>query len=461
MKKIAGVCLFILLSGSYAFAHHDENNSTGNVVIISIDGFPADLLWDVKVHIPTIRNLARNGTWARSMVPSNPTLTWPNHTSIVTGVHPEKHCLLFNGKLEYTDGGLPVRVNPRKDKSDLVQVPTLFDAVFNSGLKTAEVNWPATRNANTLHDSFPDVPDNVGNMTDDLRWELYDKGILNDMTTFALWQFSGAGRDEVWVNTAQHLIENRMPNLLLIHVLNVDSSHHRHGVDSEPGYTALQLVDYQIRQIIESLKSAGHFEETTIFITTDHGFTNTPNSILPNVALANHGLLNIEDGRVINGRVQAISNGGISFLYVNDPDDVEAIEMAEEIFETIEGVYKIIQPDDYHLYGLPHPDSCDQPGVLLLASEPGYAFNNSLQGDEVVVNSSDFGYAAGHHGFLNTFQQMSGAFIVAGKGIHSGLVIDEVDIRSIAPTAAYILGVEFDSADGEILYNILDLEFAN
>ena len=461
MRKVLSVCVLVLLWNSSAYANYEDNNSPGNVIIISIDGFPADLLWDIKVHVPTIRQLAENGAWARSMIPSNPTLTWANHTSIVTGVHPEKHCVLFNGKVEYTDGRLPVRVNPRKDKTELVNVPTIYDVAFNRGLRTAEVNWPATRNAETLYDSFPDTPDNVGNMTDDLRWELYDKGILHDMTTFALWQFSGAGRDEVWMKTALHLIENRMPNLLLLHFLNVDSIHHRHGVDSEAGFTALQLVDYQIKQIVETLKDTGQFEDTTIFITTDHGLTNTPQAILPNIALAKHGLLTIDDGRITGGRAQAISNGGISFIYVDDSEDVQTVQRVKEIFKAHEGIHKVIKPEDYHLYGIPNPSVCDQSGVLLLAAEPGYAFNNSLIGDEVVVQSTDHGFSLGHHGFLNTFIQMNGAFVASGNGIISGMILDEVDIQSIAPTVAYLLGFDFASVDGQILYDILNIDLAN
>lgn len=456
--------LLVLLLNLYVFgAVHDSEKETdesqpGNVIIISIDGFPSDLLWNHKIHLPTIRSLASEGAWARAMKPSNPTLTWPNHTSIVTGVHPEKHCLLFNGKVERTNGGLPVRVNPRKDKSDLVAVPTLYDAAFNAGLLTADVNWPATRNAGTFHDSFPDAPDNVGNMTDDLRWELFDNGILEDMTTFALWQFSGSGRDEVWLQTAMHLIENRMPNLLLLHLLNVDSTHHRQGVDTESGFTALALADYQIKKLMDKLEETGNLDGTTIFITSDHGFSNTPISILPNVALAQHGLLEISDERIIGGRAQAVSNGGLSFIYLNDPDDTEAINIAEEIFTNMEGVYKILKPEDYSEYGLPDPAVCDQSGVLALAAQTGYAFSNFNQGDEIFVNSSELGFAVGHHGFLNTFQQMNTSFVVFGNHIKKGVVLDEVDIRSIAPTAAYLLGIEFNTADAEPLFDIIELD---
>ena len=69
------------------------------VVVISLDGFPAYALQDPRLPIPTLRKLAREGVVADSMQPVNPTVTWPNHTAIVTGVDSSEHQVLFNGLL--------------------------------------------------------------------------------------------------------------------------------------------------------------------------------------------------------------------------------------------------------------------------------------------------------------------------------------------------------------------------
>src|SRR5262245_56166621 len=69
------------------------------VVVISLDGFPAYTLDDPLLPTPTLRRLAREGAVAQRMKISNPAVTWPNHTSMVTGVQPEKHGVLYNGML--------------------------------------------------------------------------------------------------------------------------------------------------------------------------------------------------------------------------------------------------------------------------------------------------------------------------------------------------------------------------
>lgn len=68
-----------------------------HVVIVSLDGFPASALSNPDLPLPNLRKLAAEGAVAAAMRPVNPTVTWPNHTSIVTGVGPERHTVVYNG----------------------------------------------------------------------------------------------------------------------------------------------------------------------------------------------------------------------------------------------------------------------------------------------------------------------------------------------------------------------------
>src|SRR5688500_12944548 len=89
--------------------------SARHVVIISIDGFPGWALDDPRLPVPTLRRLAAQGAVAKGMRPVNPSVTWPNHTSMVTGVTPSKHGVLFNGML-IREPGIPPRIEPWRDK---------------------------------------------------------------------------------------------------------------------------------------------------------------------------------------------------------------------------------------------------------------------------------------------------------------------------------------------------------
>src|SRR6185295_5158984 len=81
------------------------------VVVISLDGFPAYALDDAKLPIPTLRRLIREGVTARMNI-INPTVTWPNHTTMVTGVKADEHGLLVNGSLLPTGTWPPIKSDP-------------------------------------------------------------------------------------------------------------------------------------------------------------------------------------------------------------------------------------------------------------------------------------------------------------------------------------------------------------
>src|SRR5882757_704420 len=104
------------------------------VVVISLDGFPAYALDDAKLPIPTLRKLMQQGGRAR-MTTVNPTVTWPNHTSMVTGVRSDQHGLLANGTIINAP---MVKVEPMIDKEQMVHVPTVYDAAHKAGLTTAQ-----------------------------------------------------------------------------------------------------------------------------------------------------------------------------------------------------------------------------------------------------------------------------------------------------------------------------------
>src|SRR4051794_5229719 len=98
-----------------------------HVVLITIDGFAAFYLDDPQASLPTIRQLAKEGTIAQGMRPIDPVVTWPNHATLITGVRADKHSLFFNGVLERGAAGKPVRIEGSHDQPALVAVPTLFD----------------------------------------------------------------------------------------------------------------------------------------------------------------------------------------------------------------------------------------------------------------------------------------------------------------------------------------------
>ncbi len=447
--------VWLYLGTPWAAPAHEP--SERHVVIISVDGLPAYLIGDPKVPMPTIRGLAQEGAVADGMKVSNPSVTWPNHTTMATGVRPDKHSVLFNGVLVRPGPGLPVHVDPRKTKEELVRAETLYDAAHAAGLRTADVNWPCTRGCAALDDSFPDVPDGVAYMTPRFRSLLLSEGILADATDKAFKATSPVARDDAWTRAASSVIRERRPNKLLFHLLNVDATHHKEGPQSPAGYTAVAYADTCVRRVLDALGETGMRDDTTVFIVSDHGFMPTPRTLLPNVLLRQHGLLQVGlPGVVAAARVHVFPEGGIGMVYITDAENRdEHKEAVRRLFRDQEGIADIIEPDRYAEYGLPPAEVNPQVPELILAARDGYGFSGSPDGDEFVVPSVAKGFALGQHGYLSTNPRMNAVFIASGRGVRGGVRLGVIENVDVAPTVAHLLGLRLENADGVVRREIL------
>lgn len=443
--------LFILavsLASAAPFATAQQRGASEHVVIISLDGFPGWALDDPRLPVPALRRLAARGAVAKGMRPVNPSVTWPNHTTLVTGVTPAKHGVLFNGVL-VREPGVPPRIEPWRDKKEMVRVPTLYDAAYARGLTTAQVDWVAIQNAPTITWEFRERPEPKGA----IALELLKAGTLSeeDLETFAkgniLW------RDQVWTTAATHILRSHRPNLLLFHLLTLDSTHHRYGPRTQAGMNTMAYLDTQVQKILDTLDETGLAPRTTVFVVSDHGFKLVKRQIRPNAAFMKAGLLKSEQNKITQAQAWSVPEGGTAMVYVTVPDpEGQILRRTREALAGIEGIDKVIEPGEYQPYGLPLPSENDQMGVLFLTAKDGYAFTAAI-GDEFVVDAP--AGSLGAHGYVGTDPDMLALFVAAGRGIEPGVRLDVIDATAVAPTAARLLGVELKGADGKVLTDIL------
>jgi predicted AlkP superfamily pyrophosphatase or phosphodiesterase len=456
LQGCVGLCLGLLFvfGAKAVFAATTDRH----VVVVCIDGFAAYLLHDPKAPVPTLRKLAKSGAEAEGgMKVSNPSITWPNHTTLVSGVRPERHGVLANGVLVRGAPGVPIFVDNKRDKRDLVRVPTLFDLAHAQGLTTAEVNWPCTRGADCLDDSFPDVPDQVTHMTPRLRDELIASGVLSDATDKSFMSNSAVGKDLIWTETTRHIIKARKPNLLVLHLLNCDSTQHAEGAQSPPGYTANAYADMCLARVIAAIDEAGIRDKTTIFVVADHGFTLTPKAIRPNVVLRQNGLLTVAaGGRIAEARVHVVPEGGIGLVYCTDPATASAdAKLAQKLLANQDGVASVVPPEQFAEYGLPHPREYSQAPDLVLVAKDGHGVSGSAEGETFVALGTEAKVAAGSHGFISTENKMNAVCVLAGFGIRDGVQLKAVENIDVAPTIAHLLGISGLPADGRVLSEAL------
>lgn len=409
------------------------------VIVISLDGFPAYDLEDPKLPIPTLRQLMKNGSWATRMQPVNPTVTWPNHTTLVTGVHPADHGLLYNGSLIRTDNPLAVKVDPNIDKTKMVHVATLYDLAHDHGLTTAQVDWVAINNAPTITWAFPER----AKPADPLVAEMISKHLLsaedigNSDHPTIVW------RDQIWTRAGAYLIRDHKPNLLLFHLLSLDSTHHNYAPRTLASYDAIAFLDNCVRQLVDAVHAAGMSDRATFIIVSDHGFKSVSKQIHLLSLLATSGFGNA---------VRAVPEGGSAMIYVDQARRAELLPKLEQVFSQTEGVQSVAKESQFRALGLPVPAADPQAPDLIAYAKSGYAFAGGKEGDSVIAALPS---PTGSHGYINTDPEMDAIFIASGYGIRPGVQLEKIPNLRVAPTLAKLLGISLPKADAQPLTEIL------
>jgi predicted AlkP superfamily pyrophosphatase or phosphodiesterase len=417
-----------------------KSKSDRMVVVISLDGFPAYALDDPRLPIPTLRKLAREGSIASSMRPINPTVTWPNHTALVTGVDASVHHVLFNGSMIRSASGGQPTVEPQRAKDLMVQAPTVYDLAYNAGLTTAQVDWVAIYGAKTITWKFPELPDPNG----EIEREMIDMGTITPDQLRSFEASSQAWQDEMWTDAAVDILQKHRPNLMLFHLLSLDSTNHEYGPMGEASFTSMAFLDDRVKQILDALQQADLMSHTTIIVVSDHGFRKIDRELHPNLLLQQKGLIRRGEGNALAGDAWVASVGGTANVYITDPKRRdELIPQIREALKGAQGIDQIWGPSEFSRMGWPTASQSDQAPDLVLTATPGYVFSSKI-GEAYVTPSTE----KGTHGYVNTDPQMQSIFIAWGAGIGRNNRIGSISNLDIAPTIADILGLKMDHTMG-------------
>ena len=427
------------------------------VVLISVDGLAHYYLDDPKAEMPMIRRLAAEGALAEKMKAVMPTVTWPNHTSLVTGVTPAKHGVIGNTWLDRSNNEIVTAIwDPVLSKAELIHVPTIYDVAKAAGLTTAAVTWPGSRAAQTLDWTVPCVNSSalfIRDSTPALLEEFKQAGIPYEHDAEGFLPGRGEDRDRLHVRMLNHIIRTHRPQLALMHILDVDHVEHGYGPQSPAAYAAVKFADGLIREIWDELQKTFP-GKATVFIVSDHGFFPFRQVVMPNVVLRQAGLLTTTGTKIAGGKVRAVSQGGSALLYVTDTSYREQlIQQVVAAFKDVEGVALTLTPQDFPRYGLADPAQQSQMCDIVLSAKSGYMFSDSVAGNVAVTAPA--ATTKGSHGYDPNEPMMHATFVAWGAGIRPGVKLGTIANTSIAPTIATLLGLKMGNTDGQPLTTIL------
>jgi predicted AlkP superfamily pyrophosphatase or phosphodiesterase len=425
-------------------------------ILVSIDGLANFYLNDPQADMPAIRDLASKGAQAEGVVTAFPSVTWPAHTTLITGTSPARHGMIGNSYLDRSNGSIVTLLcDPVYDKDQVVRAPTLYDVFHSAGLKTASVIWPATRSARTLDWWVPDMPgDDTWEKYGNPRWlaELREAGVPVDRHGAWVREASGGvQRDWLYIRMAAHVLQVHQPNLLLIHLVEPDHVQHRTGPRSPEAYWCARYANDCIMQLMEAIERSPRKGRTNLFVCSDHGFLTVRKEIRPNVVLKEMGLIKWTDGKITDKNAVCLSQGGSTGLYVLDSSrrDQILLEVRKKLGD-IEGVDAVYESPAQ--VGQPSAQQNPWAPDLWLGAKPNYSFSDSADGSAVVIEKPT---VSGTHGFKPDQPDMLAMCVAWGPAIRPGAKLGKISAMDIAPTIAAIHGLKMPAAEGQVLSELI------
>ena len=411
------------------------------VVMISLDGLRPNDVTDAAARglkVPQLSALMAQGAYAQGVVGVLPTLTYPSHTTLVTGVSPSEHGISNNLTFD------PQAKNQQGwywYASD-IHAPTLWQAAHAAGLRTASIHWPVTVGAHGIDENLPQLwrtgtPDDAK-----LLAALATPGLLPRLEARLGPYVSGIDEtvegDAVRVRFAQAILADH-PALTTIYLAGIDHEEHLSGPGSLASNRTIEKTDALVGALVASARAA--MPNVTIVVVSDHGFLPVSTDINLFAPFIAAGLITLgADGKVVAWGAEPWIAGGTATVVLADSNDAALRTRVSAL------LMRLAADPRYHIASVLDRAETRRRGgpreaVFTIALQPGFE-----TGQDPTAPLSRPSTERGMHGYLPDLAAMRSTLIVAGPSLKRHGNLGVVDMRAIAPSVARILGAPFVTA---------------
>jgi predicted AlkP superfamily pyrophosphatase or phosphodiesterase len=425
-----------------------------SVLMISIDGMRPDYVTHADEHglkLPTLRRIMREGAYAEGVTGVFPTVTYPSHTTLVTGVWPARHGIVNNQRFdpEHNMAGAWYWY------ADQIRVPTLWSAAHAAGLRTASVGWPVTVNSKDIDFLIPEYwRASVAEPTNP-----DDRFLMNALsrpvneleriaartgTPYIEGNDTSSGADEIKTLYALGILKQQNPTLMTVHLSSLDEEEHLHGPFSAEANEVLERIDGMVARLEEQERA--NDPAAIIVVVSDHGFADISSMVNLGAAFIEAGLMD-PPGKTASAastwQAQPWGLGGMFAVMLHDPGNLVVKQKVHTLLEKLaaqpeNGIEDILDEAKIaHLGGVPEAS-------YVVTLRKGYAPGTNLSGPLVTAIPGH----RGTHGYNpQTTPEMRASFFIAGPDIAHGKDLGIIDMRSVAPTLANLLGISLPEAE--------------
>ena len=434
--------LAVLLWVGVAVAQQPVQNPL--LLMISIDGLRPDHVTAADGRgskIPNLRRFLTEGTFAEGVQGVIPTVTYPSHTTLITGVWPAKHGILANTVFD------PLRENQSGWYwyAEDIRVPTLWDAASRAGLSTASVQWPVSVGARVTW-NIPEfwragTPDDAK-----LLRAVSTPGLIAELEP-EIGPYPRAltvESDEQRARYAVRILEKKRPNLVTLHLISLDHTEHTTGPFSPESLAALERLDAVVGMLRAAAETAAP-GRAYVAIVSDHGFGATTMQLNLNAELRSAGLITVgARDKVTDWKAMAWTAGGCIAVMLKDEADTATRDQVRAILDRLaadpaHGIDRVLD-------GATARDRGGFPGAaFVIGLRTDWNAGSSLNG--TLVSKAPM---AGTHGHLPDLPDLRASFFLIGPDVPAGRSLGLIDMRDIATTLARRLNLGLPT-DGKVL----------
>ena len=469
MKKKLLIGIALIIVGIIAFKItksitdkpiFSSSAKTKHLVVISIDSLNAQD-YEQLTQLPNFKKLLDEGSHAKEVVGVYPSLTYPSHTSIITGTYPDKHGIYSN------EISTPGSTNqPWRWYSKDVKVPTLYGLAEKSNMRVGSVLWPVMAGAKIDY-NLPEIW-TIHKKQSQILLSFKASTPLPLIEMYIRYGNKLDGQKQPWIDnfttaSSSKLIKEHKPNLFLIHLSDLDHARHRHGFMSTDAKEALKDEDTRIGKIVQATKDAGIYKSTTFIILGDHGFADVTSKISLNVAFRQNGLLTVDkNGKLTDWKAYVNNSDGSCQISLKNKNDIVVKNKVQELLNNLandpnSGIAKVYTKEEAA------EKRVTGDFEFMCEAKDGYCFNNDWNLQNVVnkIDPLDFdeykkGFSVATHGYDPLKPNYRTFFMAAGPGIKKGVEIPSINLVDEGPTMAALLGLEMKNVDGRVLTEILN-----
>lgn len=427
------------------------------LVVLSFDALQTNDL-DLLSRLPYFSQILKKAAVIKNIREIYPTLTYPIHTTIVTGVHPDKHGIPHNQKasIDPKDPDWSIMGSDWYWEKDNIKVKTLVDAVWEQGGSVATVLWPVTAGDQRGY-NVPEIWPVRGSGQN--AKEVFEKAssplAMKDYYDRYIAHYDWANNEDLihyGVEIALDILKKQKPDLMLCHVVHLDHIRHLYGDQGREVNDCLKQLDVIAERFIQATREAGTFEETNFVILGDHGQIDISTVFNLNVALKDMGFIRADGcGKAVSFDAYSFSAGFSTQIMLADSANQELkksvyaalLSIQKRYPQYIERIYKDDDVDkEEHLKG---------DFSFVVEGTFGTLFQNSLTGSLLIpFGSSEYKFYRAMHGH-HPSKGDKPPFIAFGPDILPSERLASGDMMSICPTLALLLGVDMPGAVGKPL----------